>query len=76
MELGAAFASFLDEYPEYRQTWTLDSLRRSDFSRIDQAKETYVDWMGGALFPESLVHIHSEFLSRTVMGNTHSINNR
>ena len=76
MEFNAAFAAFLDEYPEYRQTWILDSLRRSDFSRIDRSGETYVDYMGGALFPESLVQIHSDFLSRNIMGNTHSVSNR
>lgn len=75
-ELNAAFTAFLDLYPEYQQTWTIDSLRRSDYSRLVRNDETYVDYMGGALFPESLVQIHSDFLSRNIMGNTHSVSNR
>ncbi|KAF9462390.1 pyridoxal phosphate-dependent transferase [Collybia nuda] len=31
--------------------------------------------MGGALYPESLIRVHTEFLSRSVMGNTHSVSN-
>lgn len=73
---SAAYASFLDAYPEYRQTWMLDSLRRSDFSRLMRSGETYVDYMGGSLYPESLVHVHADFLSRSILGNTHSVNNR
>lgn len=75
-ELNAAFATFLDEYPEYRQTWIIDSLRRSDYARLSRTEETYVDYMGGALFPESLVQVHSDFITRAVMGNTHSVSNR
>ena len=71
-----AFDDFADVYPEYRQTWILDSLRRSDYSRLVRSDETYVDYMGGCLFPESLVKIHSDFLSRNIMGNTHSVSNR
>ena len=52
-EHNAAFATFLDEYPEYRQTWIIDSLRRSDYARLSRTEETYVDHMGGALSPET-----------------------
>lgn len=75
-ELKEAFDSFVDVYPEYRQTWILDSLRRSDYTRLTRTDETYVDYMGGCLFPESLVQIHADFLSRNIMGNTHSVSNR
>lgn len=71
-----AFDDFADVYPEYRQTWILDSLRRSDYSRLVRSDEAYVDYMGGCLFPESLVKVHSDFLSRNIMGNTHSVSNR
>ncbi|EJD08353.1 PLP-dependent transferase [Fomitiporia mediterranea MF3/22] len=74
-ELKEAFDSFVDTYPEYRQTWILDSLRRSDYTRLTRSDETYVDYMGGCLFPESLVQIHADFLSRNIMGNTHSVSN-
>ncbi|KAJ3980752.1 pyridoxal phosphate-dependent transferase [Lentinula detonsa] len=35
--------------------------------------ETYVDYMGGSLYPESLIRVHTEFLASNVLGNTHSI---
>lgn len=86
------FMSFLQEYPgmvfdsnhransdphtEYRLTWILDTLRRTDFARLERAGETYVDYMGGALYPESLVRIHTNFLNCNILGNTHSVSNR
>ncbi|KAG6888503.1 hypothetical protein C0995_007841 [Termitomyces sp. Mi166 len=60
---------------EYRLTWILDTLRRTDYTRLEHTGETYVDYMGGALFPESLIKVHTDFLSRNVMGNTHSVSN-
>ncbi|EIM80857.1 PLP-dependent transferase [Stereum hirsutum FP-91666 SS1] len=83
---NAAYACFLSNYPEYNLTWTLDALRRSEYARIDggggggeigggKERETYVDYMGGALYPESLVNVHAEFLKSCVLGNTHSESN-
>lgn len=72
---NGAFRAFIKEYPEYHLTWTLDALRRSDFARLDRAAETYVDYMGGSLYPDSLVQVHTAFLQRNVLGNTHSVNN-
>ena len=71
-----AYSAFLQAYPEYRNTWILDTLRRTDFARLDRAGETYVDYMGGAQHPECLVHVHSDFLTQSIMGNTHSVSNR
>ncbi|KAJ7722054.1 methyltransferase type 11 [Mycena maculata] len=70
-----AYQEFLDKFPEYRLTWILDTLRRSDYGRLDATGETYVDYMGGALYPESLIRVHTEFLHRSVLGNTHSVSN-
>ncbi|KAJ2918519.1 hypothetical protein MD484_g1840, partial [Candolleomyces efflorescens] len=69
------YAEFIKEYPEYRLTWIVDSLRRTDFSRLERTGETYVDYMGGTLYPESLVKLHAEFLNSVVLGNTHSVSN-
>ena len=74
-DANLAFKAFIKEYPEYHLTWILDALRRSDFSRLDRSGETYVDYMGGSLYPESLVRVHTAFLQRHVLGNTHSVNN-
>jgi len=62
--------------PEYRSTWIIDSLRKTDFSRLERTGETYVDYMGGSLYPESLVKVHSDFLNNAILGNTHSVSNR
>lgn len=89
-EAEVAYQNFLKSYPgmsvrspvfrcspslEYRLTWILDTLRRTDFARLERANETYVDYMGGSLYPESLIRVHTEFLSQHILGNTHSISN-
>lgn len=73
---STAYKSFLQQCPEYKLTWLLDSLRKSDFTRLDKSGEVYVDYMGGSLYPESLVRMHSAFLQGNILGNTHSVNNR
>ncbi|KAJ7222167.1 methyltransferase type 11 [Mycena pura] len=72
---NAAYQEFLSAFPEYRLTWILDTLRRHDYGRLETTGETYVDYMGGAVYPESLVRVHAEFLSRSILGNTHSVSN-
>lgn len=74
-DAAAAYKAFLKMYPEYHSTWILDSLRRSDFARLDRAGETYVDYMGGSLYPESLIRVHTDFLNHSILGNTHSVSN-
>lgn len=74
-DVSAAYKSFLRQYPQFQLTWIVDALRRSDFSRLDRSNETYVDYMGGSLYPESLIQVHTEFLNRSVLGNTHSVSN-
>jgi len=71
-----SYAKFISQYPEYQLTSILDALRRSDFTRISQTGEVYADYMGGALYPESLVHRHCTFLNQNLFGNTHSVSNR
>ncbi|KAK7057793.1 molybdenum cofactor sulfurase [Favolaschia claudopus] len=70
---SSAYQEFLASFPEYRLTWIVDTLRRSDFTRLKG--ETYVDYMGGALYPESLVRVHARFLDQGLLGNTHSVSN-
>ena len=74
-DANVAYKAFVKDYPEYHLTWILDTLRRTDFARLDRAGETYVDYMGGSLYPESLIQVHTEFLNRSVLGNTHSVSN-
>lgn len=70
-----AYKAFLKEYPQYQLTWILDALRRTDFARLDRNGEAYVDYMGGSLYPESLIQVHANFLQRSILGNTHSVSN-
>ncbi|KAJ7133125.1 PLP-dependent transferase [Mycena epipterygia] len=62
-------------YTEFRVTFSLDSLRRSDYGGLETTGETYVDYMGGAIYPQRLIRAHTEFLNRNVLGNTHSTSN-
>lgn len=49
-------------------------LRRTEFSRLDRAGHTYLDYTGGGLYPASLPRRHQALLSNSVLGNPHSIN--
>jgi molybdenum cofactor sulfurtransferase len=75
-DTAVAYKAFLKAFPEYQLTSTLDDLRASDFSRLDQTGETYVDYMGGGMHPESLIRRYSLFLNNNILGNTHSVSNR
>jgi molybdenum cofactor sulfurtransferase len=70
-ESDFAYVRFLHDYPQYASSWHIDALRRSEYSRLPP-DETYVDYMGGALYPASLISVHAEFLQSAVLGNTHS----
>jgi molybdenum cofactor sulfurtransferase len=70
-ESDSAYIRFLHDYPQYASSWHVDALRRSEYSRLGP-NETYVDYMGGALYPASLISVHAEFLQSAVLGNTHS----
>ncbi|RPD57927.1 PLP-dependent transferase [Lentinus tigrinus ALCF2SS1-7] len=72
---SVAYGAFLKQYPQYQLTWIVDALRRSDFGRLERSGETYVDYMGGSLYPESLIRVHAGFLTRSILGNTHSVSN-
>ncbi|KAI0048614.1 PLP-dependent transferase [Auriscalpium vulgare] len=67
----AAYARFLHAHPRYAGTWPLDALRAAEYTRVRPA-DAYVDYMGGALYPASLVAVHADFLRAAVLGNTHS----
>lgn len=47
-------------------------LRARELSRVDRARQTYLDWTGSALHPVSLVRRHARSLRETVLGNPHS----
>lgn len=74
----ASYSNFLERYPCYRLTSNLDELQKKEFKRLNRASEktVYVDYMGGGLYPESLVLKHLHFLQEHVLGNTHSLSPR
>jgi molybdenum cofactor sulfurtransferase len=53
---------------------TFRDLRKREFARLDASGHVYLDHTGAALYPESLVREHGEWLLRAVLGNPHSRN--
>ena len=68
----AAYAAFLDEYPDYSTTSSLDALRSRDYARLDAARHVYLDYTGGSLAADSQIRRHAEFLVSGTFGNPHS----
>lgn len=69
------FGMFLERYPEYRQTETLDQLRSRELRRLDEQAEVYLDYTGGCPYPATLVDHHRDLLQQSVLGNPHSSHN-
>ena len=67
-----AYAQFLLDHPEYKKTEVLDELRSSEYRRIDEQGQLYLDYTGGSLHAESQVQRHMELLNSRVFGNPHS----
>jgi selenocysteine lyase/cysteine desulfurase len=72
--LATAEAAFGSAHPGYAGTAILDELRRSEFGRLDDAGQVYLDYTGGGLYGASQVREHMELLEQGVFGNPHSIN--
>ena len=51
--------------------WFAD-LRDREFGRLDQSGDAYLDYTGSALYAESQVRKHLEYLTCAVLGNPHS----
>ncbi len=67
-------ASFLEAHPGYPATGSLDSLRLSEYSRLDANSQVYLDYTGGGLYAESQILQHHRLLSEGIFGNPHSSN--
>jgi len=66
------YGAFLERYPAYRETATLDALRASDYHRLDAQQHVYLDSTGAALYAESQIRAHQELLNHHIFGNPHS----
>jgi molybdenum cofactor sulfurtransferase len=69
----AEYEAFLREYPAYETTRIIDSLRQSEYGRLDAQQHVYLDYTGASLYAESQLRDHLELLSRGVFGNPHSV---
>jgi molybdenum cofactor sulfurtransferase len=52
----------------------LDELRATEYARLDDRGEVYLDYCGGSLYATSQVEEHLRLLRETVFGNPHSAN--
>lgn len=51
-----------------------NTLRISEFERLDAQNHIYLDYTGGNLYPKSLLEKHFEELQNSILGNPHSGN--
>ncbi|MGA8012409.1 MAG: aminotransferase class V-fold PLP-dependent enzyme [Candidatus Acidiferrales bacterium] len=69
-----AYTDFIARYPGYIKTASLDRLRATEYRRLDEQSQVYLDYTGGSLYAESQLQRHFEMLHRGVFGNPHSAN--
>lgn len=69
-----ALAAFRQEYPSFDTTHILDELRATDYARLDNQRQVYLDYTGGGLYAERQLRDYMELLSGQVFGNPHSTN--
>jgi selenocysteine lyase/cysteine desulfurase len=69
-----ARADFLARFPAYKETGLLDELRATEYRRLDEHGQVYLDYTGGSLYAESQIQKHFELMRSGVLGNPHSAN--
>ena len=52
----------------------MQTLRQTEFSRLDATGQIYLDYTGGGLYAESQIRAHADTLLSGVFGNPHSTN--
>ncbi len=73
MSFDDAYQEFLERYPSYRRTESLDALRAHEYRRLDEEGQVYLDYTGGSLYGVSQVERHRQWLDSGVFGNPHSV---
>lgn len=73
-KMEEAYGRFLDRYPQYADTAALDRLRSTEYRRLDEQGQVYLDYTGGSLYAESQLQQHLAVLGSGVFGNPHSTN--
>jgi molybdenum cofactor sulfurtransferase len=74
LQLEEACADFVARFPDYKKTALLDELRATEYRRLDERGQVYLDYTGGSLYAESQLQKHFELLRSGVLGNPHSAN--
>ena len=74
LQTDEAYADFVERYPSYLETHLLDNLRATEYRRLDERRQVYLDYTGGSLYAESQLQKHFELLRSRVFGNPHSAN--
>ena len=69
-----AETEFLEAYSSFATTTKLDDLRETDYQRLDENQQVYLDYTGGGLYAQSQLDEHFEMLRTGVWGNPHSQN--
>src|SRR6266849_5439987 len=72
LDAEQAFSDFLARFPDYQKTSLLDDLRATEYRRLDERGQVYLDYTGGSLYAESQLQKHFELLRSGVLGNPHS----
>jgi len=73
-DMTAAYEAFLSRYPAYTSTSQLDALRATEYARLDQQRQVYLDYTGGGVYAETQIREHVAILTGGVFGNPHSKN--
>ena len=74
LPMHTAEATFRRAHPIFEGTSLLDELRTTEYARLDEQEQVYLDYTGGGLYAESQLREHMELLQRHVFGNPHSTN--
>ena len=72
IQLEDARADFVARFPQFVKTAMLDDLRATEYRRLDERGQVYLDYTGGSLHAESQLQKHFEMLRSGVLGNPHS----
>src|SRR5258708_5335688 len=72
LQVEVARADFFVRFPGYEKTALLDDLRATEYRRLDERGQVYLDYTGGSLYAESQLQKHFELLRSGVLGNPHS----
>jgi molybdenum cofactor sulfurtransferase len=72
--LGTSEEAFREAHPAFAATAILDELRASEYARLDEHGDVYLDYTGGGLYAESQLQEHMALLRGSVLGNPHSVN--